>query len=58
MTGIPQRSRIRATTWNYLGGSGSSLLVAIQSLVLIPIYLHRLGPELYGAWLGSGEILA
>lgn len=52
-----QRSRLGSALWNYLGGSGNAVLITIQSLILIPIYLDRVGPELYGAWLGSGEIL-
>jgi len=31
--------------------------VSIQAIVLTPIYLHEIGPRLYGAWLGSGDIL-
>jgi O-antigen/teichoic acid export membrane protein len=53
----PARSRLGSALWNYLGGAGSAVLVTIQSLVLIPIYLDQLGMRLYGAWLGSGEIL-
>lgn len=41
-----------------LAGSGTNtLIVSIQAVVLIPLYLNAIGPRLYGAWLGSGDIL-
>jgi O-antigen/teichoic acid export membrane protein len=33
------------------------VVVAAQSLVLAPLFLHYLGPRLYGAWLATGEVL-
>ena len=50
-------SRRRATFLN-LGGSGiNTLLLSVQAVVLIPLYVHVIGPRLYGAWLGSGDML-
>jgi O-antigen/teichoic acid export membrane protein len=41
-----------------VGGMGANMvIVAAQAIVLIPMYLANLGPRLYGAWLGSGDVL-
>ncbi len=29
----------------------------VQGVLLVPLYLHSIGPALYGAWLGSGDII-
>ncbi len=50
-------SRRRAALATLLGSSTSTLILAIQAVVLIPLYLQAIGPRLYGAWLGSGDIL-
>src|SRR5512136_152353 len=50
-------SRRRAAVATLAGSTASTLIVSIQAVVLIPLYLHAIGPRLYGAWLGSGEIL-
>lgn len=34
----------------------ATLIVSIQALVLVPIYLHYVGPKLYGAWVASGDL--
>jgi O-antigen/teichoic acid export membrane protein len=39
------------------GGYASLLLVVVQGLVLVPLYLRYLGPEAYGAWMASGDLL-
>jgi hypothetical protein len=54
-TQAPSRTRATATMW--IGQTSATVLVAIQALVLIPIYLQRIDHELYGAWLGTGEVL-
>src|SRR5947209_16374638 len=53
----PEVSRRRATLANLLGTGANTLVLIVQALCLMPLYLHALGPRLYGAWLGSGEIL-
>lgn len=40
-----------------LGTAGTTTLSAIQAFVLMPLCLKYLGPETYGAWLASGDIL-
>lgn len=52
-----QVSRRRSALATLLGTSTSTLILGIQAVVLIPLYIHALGPRLYGAWLGSGDIL-
>jgi O-antigen/teichoic acid export membrane protein len=39
------------------GSLAGTLIVSVQAVVLIPLYIHYVGPKLYGAWLGSGDIL-
>lgn len=51
-------SRRRAALATLTGSTTSVLIVSIQTVVLIPLYLHAIGPRLYGAWLGSGDVLA
>jgi O-antigen/teichoic acid export membrane protein len=50
-------SRIRATVATLVGGSANTLIVSIQAVVVVPLLLHFIGPKLYGAWVGSGDIL-
>jgi O-antigen/teichoic acid export membrane protein len=50
-------SRRSATLATLVGTIGNSGVVAVQAIVLVPLYLRVLGPGLYGAWLGTGEFL-
>jgi O-antigen/teichoic acid export membrane protein len=50
-------SRRWATLATLTGSSTNTLIISIQAVVLIPLYLNAIGPRLYGAWLGSGDIL-
>ena len=50
-------SRRRAALATLAGSTASILIVSVQAVVLVPFYLHAIGPRLYGAWLGSGDIL-
>ena len=52
-----ETSRRHATFATLMGSSFTTLIVSIQTVVLIPFYLHAVGPHLYGAWLGSGDFL-
>jgi hypothetical protein len=40
-----------------LGGYLNIGIITAQGLLLVPLYLEYIGTELYGAWLGSGDIL-
>lgn len=40
-----------------VGSTSSGVLGALQTLVLMPLYLSEIGPALYGAWCGSGDLL-
>lgn len=51
-------NRRRAATITLVGGYVNIVVITIQGLLLVPFYLKFIGPRLYGAWLGSGEILA
>jgi hypothetical protein len=51
------RSRREASIATFIGNAINLLVVSIQAVVLIPLYLQAIGPRLYGAWLGSGDIL-
>ena len=50
-------SRRRAAAISVLGGYATTAFVAVQGLILVPLYLHFIGPRLYGVWLASGDIL-
>ncbi|MBN1876300.1 MAG: hypothetical protein JXA33_18895 [Anaerolineae bacterium] len=50
-------SRRYAALTTLIGSSANTFIVSIQAVVLIPLYLHAIGPHLYGAWLASGDIL-
>lgn len=52
------RSRRRAAVVTLAGGYTNVLLSTVGSLLLVPFYLTHIGSRLYGAWLGSGGILA
>lgn len=51
------QGRRKATLATLLGGTSNTLVVSLQAIVLMPLYLQYVGPRLYGAWLGSGDIL-
>ncbi len=51
-------SRKRATLLLVLGGYLNTGIIIVQGLLLIPLYLHFIGAELYGLWMASGGILA
>jgi O-antigen/teichoic acid export membrane protein len=55
---LPIVRRSRAAGVTLLGSGGSVAVSVAQAVILIPLCLHHLGPRLYGAWLGSGELLA
>jgi O-antigen/teichoic acid export membrane protein len=41
-----------------MGGSTAvTVVVAVQALVLAPLFLREIGAPLYGAWLATGELL-
>lgn len=50
-------NRRSATISTFLGNTANTLVVAVQAVVLIPLYIKFIGPRLYGAWLGTGDIL-
>ena len=50
-------SRRKAAIATWSASTLNVLILSIQAFVLIPLYLQHIGNRLYGAWLGSGEIL-
>ena len=53
----PARSRRRGAVLMLAGGYANLALLTVQGLVLVPLYLRYLGPQMYGAWLASGDLL-
>lgn len=53
----PAGSRRSAAVASLAGNAGTTLVASLQALLLVPLYLHELGPRLYGAWLASGDVL-
>ena len=52
------RSRRRTTTWNLFFHYANIALAMVSGVVLVPLYLRFIPLDLYGAWLGTGNILA
>jgi O-antigen/teichoic acid export membrane protein len=52
----PPRRR-RAAVAMLVGGYANIGLITIQGFVIVPLTLHAVGANLYGAWLGSGNII-
>lgn len=50
-------SRRRAAAAMLIGGYANTGIVTIQAFVLVPIVLRIVGTSIYGAWLGSGNIV-
>lgn len=51
-------SRRRATAAHAVGGYARTAISVVQGLILIPLYLHYIGAQVYGLWLATGGILA
>jgi len=50
-------SRRSAAYVTLIGGYINIGVVIVQGLLLVPLYLKYIGPQLYGAWLGSGNTI-
>ncbi len=48
-------ARRRSALATLAGSSSVTLVAALQSVVLLPLYLEVLGARTYGAWLATGE---
>ena len=53
---MAQVGRRRSAYATLAGSTAVTLVAALQSLVLLPLYLNAVGPRLYGAWLATGEM--
>lgn len=51
-------SRRRAAIWQSVGGGLANCIIIVQGFLLIPLYIHYLGADLYGYWLATGGVLA
>ncbi len=51
-------SRRKATVWSLVFDYGALALSIVRNLALVPLYLHFIDLELYGAWLATGATLA
>jgi O-antigen/teichoic acid export membrane protein len=51
----PRRRAAALATFS--GAAANTFVVTLQAVVLIPLYLRYVGARLYGAWLGSGDLL-
>lgn len=49
--------RRRAALATFVGSGSTTLIAALQSILLLPMYLRAVGTETYGVWLATGEIL-
>lgn len=51
------RSRKRTTVVNLCFQAAAVCLAAVSGVILVPLYLHHIPANLYGAWQASGNIL-
>lgn len=49
--------RRKAALATFVGSGSTTLIAALQSILLLPMYLRAIGTETYGVWLATGEIL-
>jgi hypothetical protein len=54
---VTQTGRTRNALATLVGSISNTSIVALQAIVLVPLYLHALGAQLYGAWLATGDVL-
>jgi O-antigen/teichoic acid export membrane protein len=54
---VTQPGRTRNALATLVGSISNTSIVALQAIVLVPLYLHALGAQLYGAWLATGDVL-
>jgi O-antigen/teichoic acid export membrane protein len=52
------RSRRRAAQVSLLAGNVQVLTLIVSGLLLVPLYISKLGTNLYGVWLATGDVLA
>lgn len=52
------RSLRRTTTWNLVFHYVSIALALVSGIALVPLYLKHIPPQLYGAWLATGNVVA
>src|SRR4051812_34718252 len=55
--GLSTISRRNAALATIAAASTNTCIVAAQAILLIPLYLHAVGPRVFGAWLASGDLL-
>lgn len=56
---VPAAGGRRRSSLHVMAGfGGTSVVLAVQTLLLVPLFVERIGARLYGAWLGSGDVLA
>ena len=56
-TQVATVSRMRAALSTFAGSTATTLLVSIQALVMMPLYMSKIGSHMYGAWLATGDLL-
>ena len=54
----PIRTRARTTKWNLFFHYFTVVYAIISGIVLVPLYLHFIPINIYGAWLATGNIVA
>lgn len=51
-------SLYKASLFNYLFNSINAIIVIVNGIVMVPIYFHYMSVSTYGAWLGTGNVIA
>jgi len=52
-----EMARTRATLISLLASYAGASITIVKGVVFVPLYLHFLGIDLYGAWLASGNVV-
>lgn len=53
-----RRTRSKTAKWNIFFHSATMLIGSVAALATVPINVHHIPLEMYGAWLASGNVLA
>ena len=53
-----KRTRVRTTKWNLFFHYFTAVYAIISGIVLVPLYLHYIPLDLYGAWLAASNVIA
>jgi O-antigen/teichoic acid export membrane protein len=54
---LKKQGRRKSTFWTLFFSYGSTLLIIVRNLAMVPLYLKYIDIQTYGAWLATGGVL-